>query len=366
MPKNELARLKAENRFFQLEIDKDPEIQEIVDIAAAICHTEAAFVSLTGEDQQQVKYAAGIEARLTDLPNSFFRYIGENNELAAINTTEQNEPASSNLLMVNSLPMRFYTARPITTPDGYLLGYLCIMDSRPRELSTLQLRVLSLLAKQIAHLLEFDTSLGMLKQLFIEARGAEIQLRSYFESSSAVYLLLDSELKLITFNKAAAKFAKDTYQVDLVQGMAAEAYVHPAYVPQYLANCSEALSGNKVIVERQINYTGREMWWQMTYEPASNKDGAIIGVSYNSINITERKAQELEILTQNEALKKIAYLQSHELRKPVASIMGLMNVIKTDDYLAEEEDLLMMEKAVTELDQQIRLINHYTERVDAT
>lgn len=94
-----------------------------------------------------------------------------------------------------------------------------------------------------------------------------------------------------------------------------------------------------------------------------NKDGEIIGVSYNSVNITKRKEQELKIIAQNESLKQIAYLQSHELRKPVASIMGLMNIFKSDDYTTTREDLLMMGRAVDELDDKIRVINHYADNI---
>jgi len=59
----------------------------------------------------------------------------------------------------------------------------------------------------------------------------------------------------------------------------------------------------------------------------------------------------------NEALNNIAYIQSHELRKPVASILGLMNVIKSDDYQADKDTLLKLEAAAKDLDAKIKAIN---------
>lgn len=55
-------------------------------------------------------------------------------------------------------------------------------------------------------------------------------------------------------------------------------------------------------------------------------DGTIIGVSYNATDITDRIKQERLIFAQNESLRKIAFMQSHELRRPVSSILGLMNL----------------------------------------
>ncbi|WP_291724901.1 PAS domain-containing protein [Bernardetia sp.] len=48
------------------------------------------------------------------------------------------------------------------------------------------------------------------------------------------------------------------------------------------------------------------------------------------IDITERKQKEIKIQEQNERLKEIAWQQSHEVRRPVATILGLMNLIKIE------------------------------------
>jgi signal transduction histidine kinase len=56
----------------------------------------------------------------------------------------------------------------------------------------------------------------------------------------------------------------------------------------------------------------------------------------------------------NEALLKIAHIQSHHIRKPLASIMGLMNLIKDNNYEADKELLMKMDAASLQLDKRIR------------
>ncbi len=63
----------------------------------------------------------------------------------------------------------------------------------------------------------------------------------------------------------------------------------------------------------------------------------------------------------NEALLKIAHIQSHEVRKPLASILGLMNVFKTQNYEVNKDELLMVETSTRELDEKIRDIISATE-----
>jgi hypothetical protein len=60
------------------------------------------------------------------------------------------------------------------------------------------------------------------------------------------------------------------------------------------------------------------------------------------------------------ALNTIAHLQSHEMRKPVASILGLMDIWKNEKYNYDSEIVSMMESAVTELDEKIHLIVKHT------
>jgi GAF domain-containing protein len=62
------------------------------------------------------------------------------------------------------------------------------------------------------------------------------------------------------------------------------------------------------------------------------------------------------INNQNEILSKIANIHSHEYRRPIASIMGLINLIEEDNFVASKEYLLMLKTAATELDQKTQTI----------
>lgn len=62
------------------------------------------------------------------------------------------------------------------------------------------------------------------------------------------------------------------------------------------------------------------------------------------------------IEAQNKSLKKIAKIQSHDVRQPLTSIMGLVDIIKNRGYKADKSILVMIEEATQNLDKQIHAI----------
>ncbi|MGI8635088.1 MAG: GAF domain-containing protein [Segetibacter sp.] len=65
-----------------------------------------------------------------------------------------------------------------------------------------------------------------------------------------------------------------------------------------------------------------------------------------------RKSVE-QIEERNKALKKIAQVQSHDIREPLTSVMGVMNLIKEENYPNNREYFKYLETAVKRLDEKI-------------
>jgi signal transduction histidine kinase len=118
-----------------------------------------------------------------------------------------------------------------------------------------------------------------------------------------------------------------------------------------MASFNSALNGNRVNQE-MLSYAviAERVWWDSIFEPVRNKNGEMMGVSYIARNINKRKTDSEKILKQNKILKKIAQIHAHEFRGPVCAIMGIMDLIESDDYVASKEYLLMLQKAVKTLD----------------
>lgn len=69
----------------------------------------------------------------------------------------------------------------------------------------------------------------------------------------------------------------------------------------------------------------------------------------------------VQVETQNKALMDIAFIQSHEFRGPLASVMGVMNLIKDEGAGPDNQYVMMLEEAVNKLDERIHVVVKSTE-----
>lgn len=360
MPLRELERIAAVNRFLKLEISKEKELQEIIELAAKICGTPTALITLIDADTQFIKFKVGFQYETTSRADAFCDHVIDQDQVMMVPDAQLDERFAANPLVTGDPNIRFYAGSPLTTQDGLNLGSLCVIDQQPNELNNLQQQMLAALSKQVIQLLEFDSSIKILKDQFITAKRSEIELRSFFESSIDCHLLLGKDFEVLAFNKAIERMVATAYNRNLVRGNEMGQYLNPKFKEEFYNSYLKALKGTAAFEQRRINYSDRQIWWLIKYEPAFNADGEIIGVSVNSTDVTARVDHEQTVTAQNKSLREIAFIQSHELRRPVASIIGLMDLLKSDQRVSGIEELELMEKAVLELDEKIHMVVGYT------
>ncbi len=76
------------------------------------------------------------------------------NDIMIVPNTKNDERFADNPLVTNELNVAFYAGVPLTTPDGYPLGSLCVLDNKPNSLTTEQVAALKMLARQAMRLIE--------------------------------------------------------------------------------------------------------------------------------------------------------------------------------------------------------------------
>ena len=95
---------------------------------------------------------------------------------------------------------------------------------------------------------------------------------------------------------------------------------------------------------------------EISFNPIYDKHNNIAGASCFSRDITGQIEHMLMIQEQNEKLKTIAWIQSHKVRGPVASILGLVDVFNMHDINdpSNKEVIESIKIASTQLDNVIR------------
>ncbi len=101
--------------------------------------------------------------------------------------------------------------------------------------------------------------------------------------------------------------------------------------------------------------TGKQKWFLVGVSPYIDSYGNLVGSIGIHADITERKRAEEELMVSNIELEIFVYKASHDLRGPLASIIGLVNVSKYEitDELGIKY-LGMIESATQKLDTTLR------------
>ncbi|MBS7563485.1 PAS domain S-box protein [Mucilaginibacter sp. Bleaf8] len=345
-----------------MNISRENELQNIVTLAAETCQAAAAVLVILDQGKLIAKYKAGIVAEQVTSRNIFSYIQLPPGQVTVIPDTLRDQRTAYDVLVTGPAGIRFYAGIPLITHDNDQLGALYVLDGESKTLSPRRKGMLRILAQQAVNMVEFDTSLHILKEQFIDAKNSENKLRSFFESSKSNHLLIGRHMDVITYNKAFFETIYQLMHIRVEPGINVMECIPPNYLDDFISHFQNALAGKSIQHDRILQFKdGPPIWTRISYNPAYDEEGKIIGVSFNASDITHRKISEQRILEQNEALRKIAYMQSHELRKPVATILGLMNLIKMQGYGDNEELLVMMEKTVSDLDSSIRQIVTMTE-----
>jgi len=103
---------------------------------------------------------------------------------------------------------------------------------------------------------------------------------------------------------------------------------------------------------------GTKFWVNGEYTPIFNDQKEFTGyiAVYNDITVLKQKEHETQ--QQNIKLKDVAWLCSHEIRRPVANIMGLISVMKTTPHVEDKIEIINdINQSAGELDKIIHTIN---------
>ncbi|MES2257400.1 MAG: EAL domain-containing protein [Pseudomonadota bacterium] len=179
--KRERNRLDELYSYEILDTPVDVNFDRLARLAAKLCDTPIALVTLVDQGRQWFKSVIGLDLRETDRAVSFCSHTIAAASPMIVPDARQDATFADNPLVTGAPGIVFYAGIPLVSPAGIALGTLAVIDIRPRILSADQLEVLETLAEQIMGQLELRRQ-GIMLRRATEARTrrrlAELQMLS--------------------------------------------------------------------------------------------------------------------------------------------------------------------------------------------
>lgn len=192
---DEEGRIRALHRFKVLNTEPEQPFENIVSLVKTVLNVPICAISLVETDRQWFKAHRGLAVDETPADVSFCHHtIGGSVPLEVCNA-EKDERFSNNELVMGEPHIRSYLGIPLQTADGYNIGSLCAIDTRPRRFSAEEVSILEYLSNLVLQELELrqiattDEMTGALSR-----RGwmnaAELEIDRAFRNAHPLSLLV--------------------------------------------------------------------------------------------------------------------------------------------------------------------------------
>ena len=186
-------------------------------------------------------------------------------------------------------------------------------------------------------------------------------LESLINNTSDLIWSMDKEGRYIYTNNAYKKTVeRDTGNRPVEGELATFEGYSDAITQQWQDYYNRSYNGEtySIVNENHHPSSNTATSYEVSFNPIYKNNGEITGVGCFARDITERLRTEKALIDQNERLRQIASLSSHELRRPVASMLGLISLVDIEHFNNPENKEIISYLLVVgkEIDEVIRLI----------
>jgi diguanylate cyclase (GGDEF)-like protein/PAS domain S-box-containing protein len=338
LPDHETARLQVLHQYCVLDTPAEVEFDNLTRLAARLCGTPIAVISLVDQTRQWFKSKVGIEVSETPREVSFCAHAILQSELLIVPNAQLDPRFAANPLVMADPNIRFYAGAPLITAEGFGLGTLCVIDHVPRGLTSEQTEALQILAQQVVTQLELRRTVRHLSQeigqrqqaeatlqeirsgleervqertlalaqrnqelrqevaerqrVEAELAQSEAQFRSLIQNSSDIITILDAE-GLIRYQSPSAERILG-YSTGEILGKAHSIFVHPEDIARVRQAFAEVLDHPRDLLSLEFRYRRRDGSWCYLGCTGRNllQDPNIGGLVINARDMTGYKLAE--------------------------------------------------------------------------
>ncbi len=189
IPSDDHRRLKELYRYEVLDTSYEDEFNDVAQLAATICKTPIALVSMVDAKRQWFKAKYGIEHNEFAREISFCGHtITADTSIFEIEDATKDERFIDNPLVTGEPYIRFYAGVPLVNSNGFKVGTISVLDTKPGMLSAEQAFTLQTMAKQVVKLLDQNLLNKQLEQ-------HQIKLQQQMEMQNRILSIIAHDVR---------------------------------------------------------------------------------------------------------------------------------------------------------------------------
>ena len=171
------------------------DFDDLVDLAALLCGTPMAAISLVTEERHWLRAERGLDAREVPLEVSICRHAILGHGLTEIGDLTRDARTAGNPLVTGEPGLRFYAGAPLAGDDGVPMGTLCVLDTVPRALDGAQRTALAALARQVTAQLDLRRALAAERAALARAETEAAERAVLLRTAETLRMEIDHRVK---------------------------------------------------------------------------------------------------------------------------------------------------------------------------
>ena len=174
------TRLNIINQYGLFDGSDNIVYDQITWLASYIADTPIALISIVGEKEQCFIARQGFDTKKTPVEVSFCSHaLDDKDELLIVEDARKDSRFKDNPLVKGDPYIVFYAGVPLVSPEGFILGTLCVIDNKPRQLNQDQIKALQSLSGQVIRLFELKKKEKLLEKFNKDLRQKNQELEKF-------------------------------------------------------------------------------------------------------------------------------------------------------------------------------------------
>lgn len=179
IPENDAERVAALERYQIAGSEKETAFDSICRLACELFAVPISHISFLDANTEYIKAAVGLgDIASVGRSEGFCTLAILQPEVMLIEDASKHHILASHPYVTGEIMIRFYAAAPVITPDGFIIGTLCLIDQTPRSMNGKEQELLQRLAKVVMEQTELrNDNINLLSQRdkFIEVASHEMR-----------------------------------------------------------------------------------------------------------------------------------------------------------------------------------------------